>query len=101
FFSLLALVILGGLVGCHTTPKTEVDRENLAGDVQNEINRYEREDPSLREFLDTAAGYAMFPSVGKAGFIGGVAYGRGQAFEKGAVVGWSDIKQGSVGLQAG
>jgi lipid-binding SYLF domain-containing protein len=100
-FSLLALVILGGLAGCQTTPKNEDARENLADEVQTAMNRFERADPDLREFLNNSAGYAMFPSVGKAGFIAGAAYGKGQAFAKGERIGYADLRQGSVGLQAG
>ena len=43
----------------------------------------------------------VFPSIGKAGFIAGGAFGRGQLLESGNVTGYASMTQASVGLQAG
>jgi lipid-binding SYLF domain-containing protein len=39
--------------------------------------------------------------VGKGGLVVGGAYGRGVVYEQGRHIGYSDLTQGSVGLQAG
>jgi len=53
------------------------------------------------DFFNTAYGYAVFPTIGKAGFVVGGAYGNGRVYEKGKVIGDSSVKQVSVGLQLG
>ena len=58
-------------------------------------------DPSLDRFLNRAWGYVIFPGVGKGGFIAGGAYGRGVVYERGQILGFSDLTQATVGLQAG
>jgi lipid-binding SYLF domain-containing protein len=52
-------------------------------------------------FFDTAYGYAVFPTIGKAGFVVGGAYGEGRVFEKGKAIGEAKMTQVSVGLQLG
>jgi lipid-binding SYLF domain-containing protein len=52
-------------------------------------------------FFDNAYGYAVFPTIGKAGFIIGGAYGEGRVFEQGRHVGKSSVAQLSAGLLAG
>jgi lipid-binding SYLF domain-containing protein len=70
--------------------------------VQNAIQAFKKKDPGLDKFFAEAYGYAVFPSVIKAGAFGfGGAYGRGQVFESGVVVGGASVSQGSVGFQLG
>ena len=52
-------------------------------------------------FFDHAYGYAIFPTVGRGGFIIGGAYGEGQVFVGGNPVGQTTLTQISVGLLAG
>ncbi|GMQ90809.1 MAG: hypothetical protein BMS9Abin11_0113 [Gammaproteobacteria bacterium] len=65
------------------------------------IQRFLREDPSLKSYFKKSYGYAVFPSIGKGGLIIGAAYGRGKVFRKGRWIGYASVKQGSVGLQIG
>src|SRR5436190_15422532 len=53
------------------------------------------------KFLDTAYGYAVFPTIGKAAVGVGGAHGDGRVFVKGKVVGQTSMSQLSIGLQAG
>ncbi len=55
----------------------------------------------LQKFFDNAAGYVIFPNVGKGGFIIGGASGNGAVYENGKVVGMADLKKINIGLQAG
>ncbi|MBL9141452.1 MAG: hypothetical protein JNK53_06250 [Phycisphaerae bacterium] len=45
--------------------------------------------------------YVVIPNVGKGGFIVGGAYGRGEVFKGGEMVGYCDVSQGSIGAQIG
>ncbi len=55
----------------------------------------------MQELFDDAAGYAVFPSVGKGAIGVGGAYGRGELFEYGQVTGFCDISQATIGFQLG
>ncbi len=57
--------------------------------------------PSLTKELNKAYGYAVFPDVGKASIVLGGAYGTGEVFERGRVVGYAGLVQVTVGVQAG
>jgi len=46
-------------------------------------------------------GYALFPTIGKAGFIVGGAYGKGRVFQGGMHVGDTSMTQASIGFQIG
>ncbi len=52
-------------------------------------------------FFDKSYGYAVFPTVGKAGYVVGGAYGRGRVYSRGRYLGSASITQVSVGFQAG
>jgi lipid-binding SYLF domain-containing protein len=52
-------------------------------------------------FFKTAYGYAVFPTIIKAGFIVGGARGEGRVYAKGKHVGDSTMTQGSIGFQFG
>ncbi len=53
------------------------------------------------EFFNDSYGYAVFPNVGKGGFIVGGGYGDGRVYRNGNYVGDASVTQLSVGLQAG
>jgi lipid-binding SYLF domain-containing protein len=52
-------------------------------------------------YFDKAYGYAIFPTIGKAGLVVGGAHGDGRVYEKGRYIGDATITQVSVGFQAG
>ena len=52
-------------------------------------------------FFKTAYGYAVFPTIGKAGFVVGGAGGKGRVYAKGKYVGDTTMVQATVGFQAG
>jgi lipid-binding SYLF domain-containing protein len=89
--------------GCSSSPepKNETKRETLSIDSEAAIKRMTAKDQSLRSFLDKAYGYAVFPSVGKGGFIVGGTYGRGEVYQGGRHVGYADVTAVSAGLLAG
>ncbi len=52
-------------------------------------------------FFDNSYGYAVFPTVGKAGYVIGGAYGHGRVYAQGRYLGTASITQVSVGFQLG
>jgi lipid-binding SYLF domain-containing protein len=70
-------------------------------EVEATLKRVEAIDPGVRALLDRAHGYAVFPSVGKATAVIGGAYGRGEVFERGKLVGYAALAQLTLGVQLG
>lgn len=70
-------------------------------DVQVAIIDIKAKDPGIQAFFDNSAGYAVFPKVGKGGFIVGGAFGRGLVLVNEEVDGYASLSQGSIGLQIG
>jgi lipid-binding SYLF domain-containing protein len=52
-------------------------------------------------FFGNSYGFAVFPTIGKAGFIIGGSYGKGRVYKKGVYVGDTSVGAGSIGFQAG
>ena len=57
--------------------------------------------PALKPFFDNAYGYAVFPAVGRGGFVVGGSYGKGRVYRQGKVHGNVTMTKVSVGFQAG
>jgi len=90
----------GTLIDCIAQASPE-DKAALVADATARLQQMQAEDPALAALLQRGDGYALFPSVGKAGLIVGGAHGRGVVYERGQPIGYSALTQGSVGLQAG
>ena len=54
-----------------------------------------------KAYFANSYGYAVFPGIGKGGFIVGGAHGNGRVYRKGVWVGDASMTQVSIGLQAG
>lgn len=52
-------------------------------------------------FFGNSHGFAVFPTIGKAGLVVGGAYGKGRVYAEGAHVGDTSMTQLSLGFQAG
>jgi len=65
------------------------------------VEELKRVDPGLDRFFDRAAGYVVFPTVGKGAIGIGGAHGTGVLYEKGIPTGKASITQLTVGLQLG
>ena len=75
--------------------------EELQLDAAKAILAIKQADPGIQAFFDSAAGYAVFPNVGKAGFVVGGAYGKGLVIAAEQVEGYTTMTQATVGLQLG
>ena len=58
-------------------------------------------DAGSGEMFETAYGYALFPTIGKAGFVVGGAYGKGRVYEQGVYIGDTAMTQATIGFQLG
>lgn len=99
----VACLAWGGLMlgGCSTAPKTEAGKASIKSEAASALAEARRKDDTIGPILDHAAGYAVFPTVGKGGVIVGGAYGKGVLYEGGRAVGYCDLTQASIGLQLG
>ena len=73
----------------------------LNSEVQAVLKRLQEEDPGLKDWLEKAHAYAVFPSVGKAAAVIGGAFGKGEVFERGSLVGYAGLAQLTLGVQLG
>ena len=65
-------------------------------DFSSTINVF-RDLPALTKFFNNSYGYAVFPTIGKAGYVIGGSYGEGQVY----LGGKTTVIEGSIGLQLG
>jgi lipid-binding SYLF domain-containing protein len=89
------------LAGCSTTPATGAKQDQLTSNSETAIQLAKKADPGLQKFFDTAAGYAIFPSVGKGAIGVGGAYGHGELYEGRKLAGYCTLTQASIGLALG
>ena len=87
--------------GCSTAPKTAEGKVELTSKVQTAKENAIKSDAGLKKFFDEAAGYAVFPTVGKGAIGVGGAYGKGQLYEGGQLAGYCTLTQASIGLALG
>jgi lipid-binding SYLF domain-containing protein len=77
------------------------DDAELIKDAQATVDMFRKKDANLEKFFKSAVGWAVFPTIGKGGFIVGGAGGSGVVFEGGKPVGKTGVGQASVGFQLG
>jgi lipid-binding SYLF domain-containing protein len=89
---LAAFLALPGVASADVTIK----------EAKEAVKVLKQADPGLqKKFFDHAAGYAIFPSVGKGGLVVGGAGGSGYVFQKGKAVGKTTLSQVTIGAQVG
>lgn len=91
--SLLGLLLVLPLAGAWAEDSEDARYENTV-----QVFRSAGESGS---FFDNSYGYAIFPTIGKAGFVVGGAYGKGRVYVGGNVVGDTTMTQLSLGFQLG
>jgi lipid-binding SYLF domain-containing protein len=69
--------------------------------VAKAIIDIKKADPEIQKFFDGAAGYAVFPKVGKGGMGIGGAHGKGLVIAGDRVIGKTSLSQVTIGLQLG
>lgn len=76
-------------------------RDALKSDAQDSKAAFIAANADLEATLSSAAGYVIFPNVGKGAWILGGAAGNGVVYEKGEVVGFAELRQIDIGFQFG
>ncbi len=92
-----ALPLLLGACATSSTFKTS----SANAEVKSTILVFTHADPKIGSYLQHAYGYAVFPTIGKGGFIVAGARGLGQVFQGGHEVGTASVTQVSVGFLIG
>jgi lipid-binding SYLF domain-containing protein len=99
-----ALLVTAALqVGCsdYKDSAGKEHGQHIADESDYTVKRFRETDPSLKEFFETSVGYAVFPEVAKGAAGIGAAHGNGVLYENGSMVGYSELAQGSIGVQLG
>lgn len=97
----LMAAFLIGLASCANEPTTPAEKTSVHNETKAALAEMTAKDPGLQSLLDNSIGYAIFPSVAKGGLIVGGANGRGEVYERGKFIGYTELSQASVGAQAG
>jgi len=91
-------VLLAATLGMSLAVRAD---DTTPADAATALKTFQTTDSSLTALIADAAGYAIFPSVGKGGFIIGGQRGKGLVYEKGKVVGEATMTEVSIGAQVG
>ena len=89
------LFVTVGMVAQNTKDKQVIN------DAERAKETLLSKDMGLKKFFKDASGYAIFPNVGKGGFVIGGASGNGVVYENGTAIGMTSLKKVNIGLQAG
>ena len=81
--------------------QSDAKKSKIIADSKKAKAEFIKADPLLKGLFEKAAGYAIFPNVGKAGFGIGGAAGNGVVYERNTLVGMAKLSQLSIGFQAG
>ncbi|MEO8932756.1 MAG: lipid-binding SYLF domain-containing protein [Xanthomarina sp.] len=98
FKTFMAVSLL--LITFGISAQNDKDKQVITDAKKAKITLLEK-DPGLKKFFDNSKGYAIFPNVGKGALIIGGATGNGVVYEHGKLIGMANLKNLSVGLQAG
>ncbi len=77
------------------------DDAGLVSEAQATVQTFRQKDPKLEKFFSGSAGYVVFPTIAKGGFVVGGAGGDGVLFVGGKPVGKANMGQASIGAQLG
>ncbi len=96
----LALIIPVLLLGVSTASARK-DKDDIHELVQTIKKDWQSKDNTFNATLKKAYAYAIFPKVGKGGFIVGASHGAGEVYQKGKLIGHVKMTQTTVGAQIG
>ncbi|MHC4937436.1 MAG: lipid-binding SYLF domain-containing protein [Planctomycetota bacterium] len=89
------------IAACSTAPLSDADKKAQVSQVEATVARFREKQVAVGAYLKTAHAYAVFPTVGKGGIGIGGAFGRGQVFEGGKMIGYCKLTAASIGFQLG
>jgi lipid-binding SYLF domain-containing protein len=89
------------LPGCSTVPEMPESKAVLSAEVTETIAVFKTKDPEIETFFRQSYGYAVLPKVFKGALWLGGAYGKGEVYEHGKMVGYCDMSQATLGFSFG
>ncbi|WP_321494557.1 YSC84-related protein [uncultured Desulfobacter sp.] len=90
----LLIIVLTGLLSLFFTAPV------FADSCTNVINEFKKS-KAVQPFFNSCYGYAVFPIVGKGGFVVGGAFGQGRVYQNDLITGTATIAKLTVGFQLG
>jgi lipid-binding SYLF domain-containing protein len=78
----------------------EITAAGKANNYSETINVF-KGSSAVQKFFNNSYGYAVFPTIGKGGWIVGGSYGKGKVYRNGKVKGNVSVVEGSIGFQLG
>lgn len=96
-FFAFALIVCG----CAVTPVKPKEKAILSVESDDAVAVMKAKDSSIQKFFDKSYGYAVLPKVFKGAFVAGGAYGKGEVYEQGKMVGYCDMTQATLGFSFG
>ncbi len=99
----VTIILTASLIfaGCSVAPKKTEGQAVLNAQVNEAVAIFKEKDPSIDKFFKQSYGYAVMPKVGKGAFLVGGAYGKGEVYETGQMVGYCDMSQATIGFSFG
>ena len=98
YTSVLSILLLTSVTSAFSASAADGD---LAAEAQKAIKVLQTTDSALTNLFTGAAGFAVFPSVGKGGLIFGGEHGKGIVYEEGEPIGEATLTEINVGPQVG
>ena len=100
-FTTVILTVSLFFAGCSVAPEKPEGQAVLSAQVNEALAIFKEKDPSIDKFFNQSYGYAVLPKIGKGAFLLGGAYGKGEVYEKGQMVGYCDMSQATLGFSFG
>jgi lipid-binding SYLF domain-containing protein len=90
------LAIAAGFICMGASLATATEAQDYSGTIE-----VFNDSPVVKKFFENAYGYAVFPIIGKGGWIVGGSYGKGQVYQGDKPTGKTSVVEGSLGFQFG
>ncbi|MDD5064173.1 MAG: lipid-binding SYLF domain-containing protein [Phycisphaerae bacterium] len=87
--------------GCAIAPEEPEGKAVLSAEASEAIAVFKEKDPKIQKFFDNSYGWAVLPKVFKGAFLAGGAYGKGEVYEQGKMVGYCSMSQATLGFSFG
>ena len=98
---ILGALIISVLLFANSASAQSKEDSSLIKDSEEAKAEFIKTDELLKILYDSAAGYVIFPNVGKGAIGVGGAAGNGIVYQKDKIIGKAKLKQVSIGFQFG
>ncbi len=98
-FALVLLALAQQLPAQNTSAGEQ--SKSLIDQASRAMRLFRQTDPSMKRFFFRSVGWAVYPRIANAGVLLGGAYGKGVVYQRGVIIGFSELRQFTAGLQLG